>query len=248
VNEVKERQGKLFLAMKEAGAPSEQARRAKKAPASPEEVARFEEFVGGDHWISARVTSVVQFGFFADVSHPSGEGKPVNALLHKSELRDTFVEDLSTIASVGDEIRVRITACDAESGKMALSMRENSVERREKPRGRSDEPQDLSEFADLSPDTWLTGTVTSLHNFGIFMEVLPPNTDGGQTGTGLVHISEVADGFVQDVAELYEVGQTLQVRVLDADQEKGRLSLSLIDAKPEQDESQEEESGAEGGD
>ncbi|MBQ5973169.1 MAG: S1 RNA-binding domain-containing protein, partial [Oscillospiraceae bacterium] len=70
----------------------------------------------------------------------------------------------------------------------------------------------------------VTGKVTGITKFGAFVS-LP---DGS---SGLVHISEIADTFVRDVADVLSVGQEVRVKVVSRD-EKGRLSLSIKKAAP----------------
>lgn len=73
----------------------------------------------------------------------------------------------------------------------------------------------------------IEGVVEGITNFGAFVKL----ADGRK---GLVHISEVARGFVKDVNEYLAVGDTVQVKVLGAD-ENGRLRLSIKQAqKPEE--------------
>jgi len=67
-------------------------------------------------------------------------------------------------------------------------------------------------------NTSVTGKVTGIKGFGAFV-ILP---DGR---SGLVHISEIAQGYVESVAEHLEVGQEVQVKVLD--DRNGRVNLSI---------------------
>ena len=71
----------------------------------------------------------------------------------------------------------------------------------------------------ISPGTVLSGKVSSLHNFGVFIDL------GGIEG--LVHISEVSNNFVKHPSEVVQVGQEVQVKVLKADPENQRVSLSM---------------------
>ena len=67
------------------------------------------------------------------------------------------------------------------------------------------------------------GTITRLMNFGAFCEILPGKE-------GLVHVSEIADRFVKDVASELEVGQEVRVKVMEID-DQGRVNLSIKRAK-----------------
>ena len=69
----------------------------------------------------------------------------------------------------------------------------------------------------------LEGKVTSIMKFGAFVAL-----EGG--GSGLVHISEIANTFVEDVHDFLQTGQTVKVLVLSA--ENGRVNLSIKKALP----------------
>lgn len=66
----------------------------------------------------------------------------------------------------------------------------------------------------------LTGTVTGVQPYGAFV-ALDEHTQG------LVHISEITYGFVKNVGELLQVGQPVQVKVLEIDQSAQKISLSI---------------------
>jgi uncharacterized protein len=73
---------------------------------------------------------------------------------------------------------------------------------------------------DLTQGMWLEGIVTNVTNFGAFIDI-------GVHQDGLVHISEMADKFIDDAKKLVAAGQIVQVRVLDVDVEQKRISLSM---------------------
>src|SRR5690606_22612227 len=70
------------------------------------------------------------------------------------------------------------------------------------------------------PGNVLEGTVTKVVTFGAFVEILP----GVE---GLVHISELADHHVENPSEVVEPGAKLNVKILEIDEERRRLSLSI---------------------
>ncbi len=82
-----------------------------------------------------------------------------------------------------------------------------------------------------------TGRVTTVKDFGAFVEVIP-----GQDG--LCHISELAEGYVEKVSDVVKVGDTLKVKVINKD-EQGRLKLSRKAVLKEEGEQAEETAGAE---
>lgn len=83
---------------------------------------------------------------------------------------------------------------------------------------------DVREPADLEPGMILQGIVTNVVAFGAFVDL-------GVHQDGLVHISELADRFVRDAAEVVRVGQPVKVRVLSVDLERGRIGLSMKQAR-----------------
>ncbi len=78
----------------------------------------------------------------------------------------------------------------------------------------------VKSLADLRPGMELTGLVANLTSFGAFVEL-------GLGTQGLIHLSELADEFVANPAEVVGVGQRVTVRVVEVDQARERISLSL---------------------
>jgi uncharacterized protein len=86
---------------------------------------------------------------------------------------------------------------------------------------------DVHEITDLKVGMKLPGIVTNVTKFGAFVDI-------GVHQDGLVHISEMADKYITDPAEVVKVGQKVQVTVLEVDTERRRIALSLrSEAKPE---------------
>jgi len=88
--------------------------------------------------------------------------------------------------------------------------------------------EDVRTVDDLEPGMRLEGVVTNVTKFGAFVDV-------GVHRDGLVHISELSDEFVRDPREKVKVGDRIEVRVLEVDLERKRISLSArsqADARP----------------
>ena len=83
---------------------------------------------------------------------------------------------------------------------------------------------DVLEMKDLKPGMELTGTVRNVIDFGVFVDI-------GVHQDGLVHISQVADKFIRHPSEVVSVGDIVKVVVLDVDEKKKRISLSMRQAK-----------------
>lgn len=80
--------------------------------------------------------------------------------------------------------------------------------------------EDVMEIGDLKEGMSLNGIVTNVAAFGAFVDI-------GVHQDGLVHISQLADRFVKDPNEVVKVGQRVQVRVLEVDAQRKRISLTL---------------------
>jgi protein Tex len=82
----------------------------------------------------------------------------------------------------------------------------------------------INSMDDLIIEMKLPGIVTNVTKFGAFVDI-------GVHQDGLLHISQLADRFVKDPAEVVKVGQQLLVRVLEVDSKRKRISLSLRNAQ-----------------
>ena len=81
---------------------------------------------------------------------------------------------------------------------------------------------DVHELSDLKPGLRLPGVVTNVTNFGAFVDI-------GVHQDGLVHISRLADHFVEKPSDLVKVHQKVMVTVLEVDTERKRIALSMVD-------------------
>ncbi len=79
---------------------------------------------------------------------------------------------------------------------------------------------DVEKISDLNPGMKIPGIVTNVTAFGAFVDV-------GVHQDGLVHISELADRFVKNPADVVRVQQKVEVTVMDVDMERNRISLSM---------------------
>ena len=83
---------------------------------------------------------------------------------------------------------------------------------------------DVLEMKDLKPGMVLTGTVRNVIDFGVFVDI-------GVHQDGLVHISQVSDKFIRHPSEAVSVGDVVKVAVLEVDEKKKRISLSMKQAR-----------------
>ncbi len=79
---------------------------------------------------------------------------------------------------------------------------------------------DVLEMKDLKPDMILKGTVRNVIDFGVFVDI-------GVHQDGLVHISHITDKFIKHPLEAVSVGDIVDVKVLDVDMAKKRISLTM---------------------
>ena len=83
---------------------------------------------------------------------------------------------------------------------------------------------DVLETKDLKPGMEMRGTVRNVIDFGVFVDI-------GVHQDGLVHISQVSNKFIKHPSEVVSVGDVVKVAVLDVDQKRGRISLTMKGAK-----------------
>jgi small subunit ribosomal protein S1 len=114
---------------------------------------------------------------------------------------------------VGEPIITRVIEVDQRRNRLILSERAASREARDALKERL--------ISELQPGEVRRGTVISLADFGAFVDI------GG--ADGLIHISELSWKRIDDPSEILEVGQEIDVKVLNVDAERKRISLSLRD-------------------
>jgi small subunit ribosomal protein S1 len=112
---------------------------------------------------------------------------------------------------IGQEIDVMVIEVDRERRRLILSERQASTETRESVKERV--------IDELKEGEVRTGRVTSLADFGVFV-----NINGAD---GLVHLSEISWDRIQHPSEVLKVGQEVQVKVISIDREKKRIGLSI---------------------
>ncbi len=144
-------------------------------------------------------------------------GCTVNDLMQQKELRDQI------------DLQKYVSKSSGTKGAQALGLPTLRDILEELARPGRDPRQEFAVFAfadgvnsmdDLIEEMRLPGIVTNVTRFGAFVDV-------GVHQDGLIHISQLADRFVKDPAEVVKVGQQVTVRVLEVDQQRKRIALSL---------------------
>ncbi|MCA9369597.1 S1 RNA-binding domain-containing protein [Candidatus Woesebacteria bacterium] len=155
------------------------------------------------------VSGVMHFGLFVTVEVPV-EGSDtvghVEGLVHISEISWEKVLHPKEYHSVGDKIEVRVLGVDEKTGKLNLSIKQLS-----------DDPW-VSIDERYQSGTTLTGTVSRVENFGVFVNV-EPGVDG------LIHSSKI------DPTQTFERGEEITVHVENVDANQRRMSLSPVGAQ-----------------
>ena len=147
------------------------------------------------------VKSLTAYGAFVDIGG-------VDGLCHISELSWNRIKHPSEVVSVGDTIEVYVKALDEENHKVSLGYKKAE-----------DNPWELLKN-EYPIGSVFTAPVVSITKFGAFVCILP-GIDG------LVHISEISNERVEKVSDVLKVGDEVQVKLLDVDFDKKRISLSM---------------------
>ncbi|MBK0347664.1 30S ribosomal protein S1 [Aerococcaceae bacterium zg-ZJ1578] len=156
--------------------------------------------------IEAPVKDVVKGGLVVDAG--------VRGFVPASMVEDHFVEDFS--AYKGKTLEFAIVEVDANDNRLILSHKEIAKKDREAKRAEA--------LSNLAVDAVVEGKVARLTNFGAFIDL------GGVDG--LVHISRISHQHISKPSDALTIGDTVQVKVLSIDEEKGRISLSIKDTLP----------------
>jgi len=152
--------------------------------------------------ITGTVVRIADFGAFIEIE-PQIEG-----LLPASEISWRRNAKVSDEVSAGQSLRLAVIAADFEKRRITLSLKQSQGD-----------PWVGAEHK-FARDSVIEGTVKSTTEFGAFIEV--------EAGVeGLVHISELANQRVNVVEDVVKVGETHKFRVLEIDEEKRKLSLSI---------------------
>lgn len=145
----------------------------------------------------------------------AGSGAAGSEKITKGSIREAVLSKKGGLSELSKELGI---------GEYTLSDIADELERPGRdPRDDMPKPllkSDVLEIEDLKPGMLLKGTVRNITDFGAFVDI-------GVHQDGLVHISELSDRFVKHPMDVVKVGQVVDVRVISADCEKKRISLSM---------------------
>lgn len=162
--------------------------------------------------VQGKVVRLESFGAFVDI------GVGTDGLVHVSEMGTGRTAKPSDVVSDGEVIAVWIKEVDRKARRISLTMKE---------------PPEV-DLRNLKPETILTGKVVRLESFGAFVDI-------GAGRDGMIHVTEMGRGYVGTPAEILSVGDQVQVRVVEVDPRRGRISLSMKDLPTDEYRVEEEE-------
>jgi small subunit ribosomal protein S1 len=138
------------------------------------------------------------YGAFVDV------GVGHDGLLHISQLGKANVRNVEDVVKAGDEVTVYVMKVDKAAGRLAVSLVEPPT----------------NNWDDLQEGASLTGKVVRIENFGVFVDI-------GAERPGMVHVSELAEGFVKTPSDIVSIGDEVKVRVLKVNRKKRQIDLTM---------------------
>ncbi len=153
--------------------------------------------------VTGRVRNLTNYGAFVEIE----EG--IDGLLHVSDMSWTRkVGHPSEVVEKGQEIQCKVISVDQDRRRIALGLKQ------------LDEDPWANDIPNrYHPGQLVTGTVTKITNFGVFVGL----EDGLE---GLLHISELADHKVDNPEDVVKVGEQIEVKVLRVDAEERKIGLS----------------------
>lgn len=160
--------------------------------------------------INGTVKSLTSYGAFVDIGGMDG-------MIHISELSWNRIKHPSEVVNVGDAVEVTIKKLDDENKKISLGFKKLE-----------DNPWEILK-RDYPVGTDCKGKIVSIASFGAFANIIP-GIDG------LIHISQISWERVNTPADVLSVGDEVDVRIIDIDFDKKRVSLSMKERieKPEE--------------
>ncbi len=147
------------------------------------------------------VKSLTSYGAFVDLGG-------VDGMVHSSELSWRHIKNPSEVVSVGDVIDVFVKDFDPEKKRISLGYKTEETN----PWNIFKSKYNVGDIAEVK--------IVSLMPFGAFAEIIP-GVDG------LIHISQITNHKIANPAEELEIGQTVNAKIVDVDDENRKISLSM---------------------
>ena len=165
------------------------------------------------------VKSLTSYGAFVDIGG-------VDGMVHVSELSWTHIAKPADVLTVGDEVEVYVISFDKEKKKISLGYKDHSKN-----------PWVMFTEANKIGDV-VSVKIVKLMKFGAFAEIMP-GVDG------LIHVSQIANYRIGEPSEVLAEGETVDVKIVDIDNERQKVSLSIRALITEKDAADDEPDGDE---
>ncbi len=146
------------------------------------------------------VKSITDYGVFVDLGG-------VDGLVRRADLSWNRIKHPSDVVSIGDKVTVKIKDIDPETKKVSLTYKKDS-----------ENPWEIF-VNNYQVGQDVKATIVSITSFGAFAQII----DGID---GLIHISQIANQRVNNVADILSVGDEVDCRITEIDADKKRISLS----------------------
>lgn len=148
--------------------------------------------------VNGTVKKLELYGAFVDI----GVGQ--DALLHISQLGQSNVRNVEDVVKVGDQIEAYILKVHPDTQRIALTLVK---------------PPALS-WDEIKMNSVFTGEVVRIETYGVFVDI-------GAERAGMVHVSELASGFVKSPGDVVKIGDQVEVRVIKLNRKKRQIDLSM---------------------
>ncbi len=150
--------------------------------------------------VKGKVVRMTDFGAFVDLGG-------VDGLIHVSDISWQRIDKPSDVLEIGQEVEPVVLKANRERNRISLGLKQQT-------------PKPFEVFKqENKPGDVVTGTIVNLLDFGAFVRL----KEGVE---GLIHVSQISHHHVEKPSDEYNVGQEVQVKILDIDEERQRIALS----------------------
>jgi rRNA biogenesis protein RRP5 len=153
------------------------------------------------------VKNVADNGLFVNL------GGSVTAYVRVSDLSDLYLKDWKASFQVDQLVKGKVILADPIMNHVQLNLKSSVIDKDYVP---------PITFNDLKVGQVVTGRIRKVEDFGVFIVI-----DGSANVSGLCHRTEMAEGKVDNVKQLYEEGDAVKVKILKVEPEKRRISFGL---------------------
>lgn len=162
--------------------------------------------------LTGKVTRIANFGAFVDI------GVNTDGLVHISELAPYRVAKVEDVVQVGQEVTVWIKDLNKAENRISLTMI----------------PPGTKTIRDLQVGEIVKGRVTRIESYGAFVDI-------GIGRDALLHVREMAEGYVRHPGDIVSEGEEIEARIIQVDVRRNRVDLTLKGLREEEAEEELEE-------